>query len=68
MQEDQEETEEEMMMMARMTSQITDQTWTDKTYNASDYINNDRTTVVDDQEFREQTALSEVIKPQADNS
>ena len=39
-----------------------------KTYNASDYIFNDRTTVVDDQETNEQTALSEVIKPQADNS
>ena len=52
----------------RLYDNITDQTWTDKTYNASDYINNERTTVVDDQEFKEQTALSEVIKPQADNT
>jgi hypothetical protein len=52
----------------RLYDNITDQTWSDKTYNASDYIFNDRTTVVDDQETNEQTALSEVIKPQADNS
>ena len=52
----------------RLYDNITDQTWTDKTYNASDYINNNRTTVVDDQEFNEQTPLSEVIKPQADNT
>tara|TARA_X000001036_G_scaffold331169_1_gene309867 strand:- start:158 stop:1246 length:1089 start_codon:yes stop_codon:yes gene_type:complete len=52
----------------RLYDNITDQTWTDKTYNASDYIFNERTTVVDDQETNEQTALSEVIKPQADNS
>ena len=52
----------------RLYDNITGQTWTDKTYNASDYIFNENTTVVDDQETKEQTALSEVIKPQADNS
>ena len=51
----------------RLYDNITDQTWTDKTYNASGYIFNDSTTVVDNNESKEQTALSEVIKPQADN-
>ena len=52
----------------RLYDNITDKTWTDKTYNASDYINNNRTTVIDDKEFNEQTPLSEVIKPKADNT
>ena len=51
----------------RLYDNVTGQTWTDKTYNASDYIFNENTTVVEDNETREQTALSEVIKPQADN-
>ena len=52
----------------RLYDNITDQTWTDKTYNASDYINNNKTTVIDDREFNEKTPLSEVIKPKPDNS
>ena len=52
----------------RLYDNITDKTWTDKTYNASDYINNNRTTVIDDKEFNEQTPLSEVIKAKPDNS
>ena len=52
----------------RLYDNITDKTWTDKTYNASDFINNNRTTVIDDKEFNEQTPLSEVIKAKPDNS
>ena len=52
----------------RLYDNITDKTWTDQTYNASDYINNKRTTVIDDEEFNEQTPLSEVIKAKPDNS
>tara|TARA_B100001094_G_C18146701_1_gene781186 strand:- start:728 stop:1819 length:1092 start_codon:yes stop_codon:yes gene_type:complete len=52
----------------RLYDNVTDKTWTDKTYNASDYINNERTTIINDKEFKEQTALSEVIKPKADNT
>lgn len=52
----------------RLYDNVTGQTWTDKTYNASDYIKNPRTTVINDIEFNEQTPLSEVIKPKADNT
>jgi hypothetical protein len=53
----------------RLYDNITDKTWTDITYNASGFINNaDRTTVVDNQETKEQTPLSEVIKTRADNT
>lgn len=52
----------------RLYDNVTEQTWTDKTYNASDYIFNDRTTVVGDKENPEKQAMSEVIKTQADNT
>jgi hypothetical protein len=46
---------------------ITDKTWTDRTYNASGFINNEQhTTVVDNQEFKEKQALSDVILPKSD--
>lgn len=41
-------------------------TWTDKTYNASQFIENNNTTVIDNQEFPEKQALSKVIKPKSD--
>jgi len=51
----------------RLYDNITDKTWTDQTYNASDYINNKKTTIVNDEEFNELTPLSDVIKPKSDN-
>lgn len=50
----------------RLYDNITEQTWTDRTYNASGFINNQQTTVVDNQEFPERQALSQVIKPKSD--
>ena len=41
-------------------------TWSDRTYNASQFIENNNTTVVDNQEFPERQALSKVIKPKSD--
>ena len=50
----------------RLYDNVTDVTWSDKTYNASSYINNDSTTVVDNKEFNERQPLSTVIKPKSD--
>jgi hypothetical protein len=51
----------------RLYDNITDKTWSDRTYNASGFINNDQhTTVVDNQEFKEKQALSDVILPKSD--
>lgn len=50
----------------RLYDNITEQTWSDRTYNASSFINNDATTVVDNQEFPERQPLSKVIKPKSD--
>jgi len=50
----------------RLYDNITEQTWSDRTYNASSFINNDATTVVDNQEFPERQPLSQVIKPKSD--
>ena len=50
-----------------MYDNITDQTWTDKTYNASNYIFNQNTTVVGDEETNEQQAMSQVIEARPDN-
>tara|TARA_B100000497_G_C7676491_1_gene408727 strand:- start:1543 stop:2244 length:702 start_codon:yes stop_codon:yes gene_type:complete len=52
----------------RLYDNVTEQTWTDKTYNASDFIFNERTTVIDDNETPEKQSMSEVIKPKADNT
>lgn len=53
----------------RLYDDLTDKSWTDRTYNASDYIYNEqRTTVVDDLEFKEKQPISQVIKPKADNT
>ena len=46
---------------------INSKTWNERTHNASDYIYNDqRTTVINNQEFKEKTPLSEVILPKKD--
>jgi len=50
----------------RLYDNVTDQTWSDRTYNASSFINNNATTVIDDKEFPEKQALSQVIKPKSD--
>jgi len=47
---------------------VDEKTWIDRTYNASDYINNDKqTTIVDNEEFNEKQAISDVILPRPDN-
>ena len=52
----------------RLYDNITDQTWTDKTYNASDYIfNNNETSIFDSREFDQQQAMSNVIPAKPDN-
>jgi hypothetical protein len=50
----------------RLYDNVADVTWSDKTYNASSYINNDSTTIVNNQEFNERQPLSNVIKPKSD--
>ena len=47
----------------RLYDNVTEKTWSDKTYNAGDFINNENTTVVDNKEFPERQALSKVIDP-----
>lgn len=50
----------------RLYDKENDTTWSDRTYNASQFIENNNTTVVDNQEFPERQALSQVIKPKSD--
>ena len=50
----------------RLYDNVTDQTWSDRTYNASSFINNNETTIIDDKEMPERQALSQVIKPKSD--
>lgn len=50
----------------RLYDNINDTTWSDRTYNASQFVDNNNTTVVDNQEFPEKQALSQVIKPKSD--
>ena len=50
----------------RLYDNITDQTWSDTTYNASQFINNDATTIIDNKEVPEKQPLSKVIKPKSD--
>lgn len=50
----------------RLYDNITEGEWSNKTYNAGDFINNNNTTVVDNQEFPERQPLSGVIKPKSD--
>jgi len=47
----------------RLYDNITGKTWSDKTYNAGDFINNNATTVVSNEEQPERQALSKVIDP-----
>lgn len=50
----------------RLYDNINETTWSDRTYNASSFIDNNNTTVVDNQEFAERQPLSKVIKPKSD--
>lgn len=50
----------------RLYDNVDENTWSDRTYNASDFINNTATTVVDNQEQPERQPLSQVIKPKSD--
>ena len=50
----------------RLYDNVTAQTWSEKTYNAEPFINNDATTVVTDREFSERQAISKAILPRAD--
>ena len=51
----------------RLYDNIAEQTWTDKTYNASDYIFNENTAIFDNREYVEQHGMSQVILPKPDN-
>jgi len=50
----------------RLYDNVTDVTWSDRTYNASSYVNNSATTIVDNQEFNERQPLSQIVKPKSD--
>lgn len=50
----------------RLYDNIMDKTWSDKTYNAGQFVNNESTTIVDNQEFPERQPISKVIKPKED--
>ena len=50
----------------RLYDNITDSTWSDKTFNASGFIDNKATTIIDNKEVPERQALSDVIKPKSD--
>ena len=50
----------------RLYDNVMEKTWSDRTYNAAEFINNDNTTVVGNQENPEKQPLSKVIKPKED--
>jgi len=50
----------------RLYDNITDATWSDRTFNASGFIDNTATTIIDNKEMPERQALSDVIKPKSD--
>ena len=50
----------------RLYDNVDETTWSGRTLNAADFINNTNTTVVGNQEFPERQALSQVIKPKSD--
>ena len=50
----------------RLYDNVTDKTWSDRTYNAAGFVNNDQTAVVDNIESPEKQPLSKVIKPKED--
>lgn len=50
----------------RLYDNISEQTWSDRTYNGSTFINNERTTVANSEEFNERQPLSGAIRPDVD--
>jgi hypothetical protein len=50
----------------RLYDNVSETTWSDRTYNASGFIDNNNTTIVDNQEFPERQPLSKVITPKDD--
>jgi len=50
----------------RLYDNVEKDTWSDRTYNASGFINNDNTTIVDNKEFPEKQALSKIGTPKSD--
>lgn len=50
----------------RLYDNITENTWSDRTYNASSFVDNNATTVVNNQETPERQPLSKVIRPKSD--
>lgn len=50
----------------RLYDNVEDTTWSDRTFNASQFTTNNNTTVVDDREIPERQALSQVLKPKDD--
>jgi hypothetical protein len=50
----------------RLYDNINDTTWSDRTYNASQFIDNENTSVVNNQEIAERQPISQVIKPKSD--
>lgn len=50
----------------RLYDNVNDTTWSDRTYNASGFIDNSNTSIIDNQELPERQALSKVIKPKSD--
>jgi len=50
----------------RLYDNVKDTSWSDRTYNASGFIDNNNTAIVNNEEFPEKQALSKVIKPKSD--
>jgi hypothetical protein len=50
----------------RLYDNISEKTWSDRTYNAGDFIDNDKTMIIDNAEVPEKQALSNIIKPRSD--
>jgi hypothetical protein len=50
----------------RLYDNVNDVTWSDRTFNASGFVNNNNTTIVDNQEFPERQPISKIIKPKSD--
>lgn len=50
----------------RLYDNVTDVTWSDRTFLTSDFTNNLNTTVIDNKEVQERQPLSKIIKPKSD--
>lgn len=50
----------------RLFDNVSEQTWSERTYNGSTFINNERTTVTGGREFNERQPLSDALAPRAD--